>query len=209
MDVELGRFVSRDPIAFRDFGVRRLHRFQPIGFLSNLYFYASGNPALFLDPPGLAPGDPFGSKDEAATDWAFYYNGASITENREYGSYLYFDEGNSSWTYTPAVTGAADSITADQWNSQGGPPPNTEGRIHSHAAYDPALGEGNEIFSGDDLQLAAEDNADHYLATPEGTLQKLDNKTQGIRQLPTSIPSDPGDPNRTNNIPPDRGVECR
>ncbi len=50
-DAELGRFVGRDPIAFRDFGVKP-RRLRAIEFQANLYVYALGNPVEFLDPQG-------------------------------------------------------------------------------------------------------------------------------------------------------------
>jgi len=55
----------------------------------NWYLYCYSDPVNITDPSGLKPGDLFDSMDAAARDFAFYINAKSISENREYGSFIY------------------------------------------------------------------------------------------------------------------------
>jgi hypothetical protein len=55
----------------------------------NLYRYCHNDPINKSDPMGLAPGDPFGSPDEAARDVHNFINPTSIKQNAEYGSVIY------------------------------------------------------------------------------------------------------------------------
>lgn len=74
-----GRFINADAQINTSLGL--------LGF--NLYAYCLNNPTNKKDFQGDKPGDLFNTADAAAIDFANYINGTSITENREYASYIY------------------------------------------------------------------------------------------------------------------------
>ena len=55
----------------------------------NTYAYCLNNPVNKVDHDGHKPGDLFDTMDEAARDFANYTNAKSISNNREYASYIY------------------------------------------------------------------------------------------------------------------------
>ena len=73
---EAGRWTSKDPVRFA-------------GGDPNLYGYVLGDPVNGFDPWGLAPGELFGSAEEAAYDFGREYYAQSVEEDREYGTYIY------------------------------------------------------------------------------------------------------------------------
>ena len=104
-DTRTGRFITEDPI--RD-GL-------------NWYVYCGNNPVMFVDPLGLAPGDPFESMDLAALDFAILYNEQSINHDngnggkfngREYGSKIYSFkvDGKVYYSYTVPITAPDDDV---------------------------------------------------------------------------------------------------
>jgi len=54
-----------------------------------MYAYCNGNPVMFIDPSGMAPGDLYWTMDTAAKAFAKQYNAKSIRDNREYGAAIY------------------------------------------------------------------------------------------------------------------------
>jgi len=211
LDAELGRFVSRDPL-FEQHAVVLgpwAHNRNRGGANSRLialpslkpvfYPYANNSPINFVDPFGWAPGDPFYTPDAAAADWAQYYGGPSIVENKEYGSSIYHSNGE--YYYTEATIGTSGRVPI---------PPAPEGTepaatIHSHGAFEDA--DDNE-YSIEDEQNAFGRQLDSYLASPDGSLQAFDPMvgTGETRPVNERGPSDPQDPSRKNsNTPPGYG----
>ena len=151
-DPEVGRFTAKDPIGFA-------------GGDTNLYAYVRNNPVNFTDPSGLRPGDIFPTLNEAGRDAINYTNPTSISQNREYGGYIYGNN-RTGFTYTNPVRGTADSLTLP------GAPPNTVADFHTHGTYDPNY--LNEQFSDADLTGNQLSNTTGFLGTPGGNFLRYD-----------------------------------
>jgi RHS repeat-associated protein len=78
-DSEIGRFVNADGYVSTGVGI--------IG--NNMYAYCINSPVNYTDPYGMAPYRLFNSTDEAALNFAKYYNAKSIKDKQEYGSTIY------------------------------------------------------------------------------------------------------------------------
>ncbi|EOX8447022.1 DUF4329 domain-containing protein [Salmonella enterica] len=61
---------------------------------------------------------------------------------------------------------------------------------HTHAATNPTLGEGNEIFSDADKNISDKYNMDAFLATPGGLLLKYSTKNKTVGKVFTYMPFD-------------------
>ena len=145
-----GRFISKDPIGWA-------------GGL-NLYNYVGGNPVNWVDPWGLAPGDPYSSQHGAAYDATNSINPLSIRNNSEYGGMIYQNP-NGTYSYTPPNSGGNASV------NPGGPaacPSGTTPKAyyHTYGAYDPRY--DNENFSSADKNYANYYSIDGYVGTPTG-----------------------------------------
>jgi len=94
---ELGRFLQPDPKEFEagDY---------------NLYRYCHNDPVNKTDPLGLAPGDPFGSPEDAARDVHSFINPTSIQRNAEYGSVIY-SVGGKFYASPTFTSGAQTHVT--------------------------------------------------------------------------------------------------
>ena len=133
------------------------------------------------------------STNGAAGAWGKTYNPKSIQLNRELGSDIYTlkIESKTYYNYAEPNLGGGADVTCT-------PAPNgtkTVADIHAHAAYDPALGYGNEIFSPDDKADNTGKGTIGYVVTPDGSLKKYDPKTNTSTTLRTDMPNDPNDPN--------------
>ncbi len=173
-DAETGRFISEDPIGFA-------------GGDLNLYAYVQNNPVLFVDPWGLDPGDPFHTKDEAGIDAILFINPTSISEDIEYGGWV-FQNLDSTYSYTNPNPGGAYSTNLGTKPSTG----TIVGDYHTHAAYKRP---SDEYFSlADEVGYSGEYNTG-YLGTPSGAVKRY-NATTG--DVTTLIHGNTGNNNKNN-----------
>jgi hypothetical protein len=198
-DPRLGRFFSVDPLT-RDYP-----EFSPFSFSGNMLLNAR-------EIEGLEPGIMFKSMDNAAENWAKYYNDNSIRIKQELGSTIYKTKdakGVVKYAYSiPNVGESGYSVVVSKAPSGSIPVAD----IHSHGQYTFGLFADNE-FSG--VQSIQEENlvqtyydiGDNnkkglvgYLSTPSGNLQKYNPATGKVKVLNNSNPSDPNDPSN-NKIP--------
>ena len=113
-------------------------------------------------------GDEFDTDEHAAIAWGFSYNGISISNNTEYASAIYIDNGK--YKYTDPLGGNNDSVSVPSAPSG----KKLSSVIHAHGAYDARY--DNENFSG---KRGDEGVADYlevpiYVTTPGGKIKKYD-----------------------------------
>ena len=150
-DPTAGRFLTKDPIGFAGGDV-------------NLYRYVFNNPINWIDSFGLAPGDVFETKDEAAIDAIDFIMNTSNREGREYGGFIYRNK--KGFSYTEAMPGTPRNIDVKTFNC---PPEGTqkEGIYHTHIGTD----YGATRWSTDDSFIAIFHGGDIYLGTISGLIK--------------------------------------
>lgn len=208
-DPTRGQWTSADPLAEKYYAW-------------NVYVYCFNNPVKFLDPDGRKPGDFFKSINAAAYDFGKYYNDNSIRENKEYGSFIFKikdNDGNLGYTYSLASIGKNNNVILTSE-----PGAENVATIHTHGAFDPELGGGNDSFSGTfddkydanpgklhtpeqnmsyqkhDVGNANKRGLPSFLVTPNGTLSMYNPSTGKVGILSNDMPSDIYDPDRMSNI---------
>lgn len=159
-----GRWMSRDPIG-ESGGI-------------NLYTYSANSPTNIIDPLGLAGVGAFPTPRDAAIAAIAANNGRSISENREYGGFIFR---NSDGTYSYDVfQGGEDSVeprgVRTESDAQIGiatPPGNMAAFWHTHGGPSGYP----EDFSMEDLEFA--DLLEGYgivgyVGTPSGSVLEFD-----------------------------------
>jgi len=105
-DPVVGRFINADGQLNTSLGV--------LG--CNMYAYCLNNPVNMIDFSGNKPGDLFDTYEDAAIDFGKYINEKSISENREYASYIYEVKVDATITFiNPGLFG--DSLIARLWRA--------------------------------------------------------------------------------------------
>jgi hypothetical protein len=110
----------------------------------------------------------FATAEEAAIDAMQNANPTSVTENLEYGGWVYKND-DGTYSYDPPVRGSEAGLS--NMPDKG---PNDVVWYHTHAAYDPNY--DSENFSGatGDKGYSKVNNAVGYVATPSGAIKKYD-----------------------------------
>ena len=210
-DPTVGRFINADGQINTSQGI--------LG--CNMYAYCLNNPVNMVGHDGRKPGDLFDTMDEAVKDFANYINAQSISENLEYGSFMYSVKTTVktyqtvttthrflwwTWTSTSTKTIKTTKIQYSYVAPKKGKPAGVSipvnwfgakkkvAELHTHAAYDPKY--DNDIFSPGDLNKWI-----NYVATPLGTVRKYDPKNPSSErdkaiEIYNDIPWDSNHPSR-------------
>ena len=164
---------------FRDYepGTGRYSQSDPIGLNGGVstYGYAKSAPMIFSDIFGLKPGDCYKTADIAAANALYDVLARSISENREYGGWIYKTE-NGWYSYTTPQQGGRSSISLNNESRT------AVGKYHTHGGYDVEF--DSENFSRPDLALKWKETS--YLGTPTWILKKYTNSstTKPLQLIP-------------------------
>ena len=157
-----GRFLSEDPIGFGGGNV-------------DLYSHVLNSPTNLIDPSGWRPGDKYPNAKCAGWNAVNDYNPTSITQNKEYGGFIYRNP-DGTFSYTDphvnkdAGIGDANGIPRF-WQIP--IPPNTQrgGWYHTHAGG--PMSPINSDFSPQDMDIF--DKSLHgspgFLGVPNGQVR--------------------------------------
>lgn len=214
-DPETGRFVNADGYVKTP---------TDSLFSTNMFAYCENNPVNKADYGGNKPGDLFDTMDEAAIDFANYINAQSISENIEYGSFIYKVEITTTtykktkktykflwWTITYISikvikkTKIKYSYVAPEKGTSG-----TDSSIPSNNGF-LGIGKKNEVadihthaaydsyykFGNDYFSDVDLTDSISYLVTPRGTVRKYDpkNPSSELDKAVQICDSVPWDPN--------------
>lgn len=131
------------------------------------------------DDNGGKGGSGFAHQHDAAFNVLNGINPVSVSENREYGGWI-FREGNGTYGYTVPVRGVSDGVDPGAPTSVPGGTTATAG-YHTHAAFDPRY--DNENFSPQDIAFANGHRVDEYLGTPAGAFKYYEYATGRVMAL--------------------------
>ena len=131
----------------------------------NLYGYVFNKPINWIDPIGLAPGDPYKTPDAAAIQAEKDINPTSIREDTEYAGQIYQNSGRTC-SYTSPIRGS-------QAGSDPGSCPSGKSQYatyHTQGAEDP--GYDNDNFSQQDINYYESYRQPGYIGVPTGDVKK-------------------------------------
>jgi RHS repeat-associated protein len=162
LDPMIGMWISVDPLRFFT---------SPYLYMGNGY-----NPIRFADLTGMKPGDPFGSRKEAAEDFARTYNDDSIREGVEYSTaiYSYMKDGEKLYLYNIPLKGTPDRTPFDTYLPSGC---KMESSAHTHGEFLDSYKLGNFVPSSGDKEgdyfatyIIGKISGPAYLSNPAGHL---------------------------------------
>jgi RHS repeat-associated protein len=152
----------------------------------------------------------FKSSDDAASDWGYRYNQQSISNNKEYSSWIFFVKINGSgfFSYTKPVEGK-ESETENKYTKKVGR--TLVAYIHSHGAYstdylsnqfspEEFIDKNGNKTKGD-IGVFKDLGVVGYVTTPNGSLKKWPS-SENEDVLKCDLPSDPKDPTTDSNQKP-------
>ncbi|KFF10112.1 hypothetical protein IW15_21480 [Chryseobacterium soli] len=142
----------------------------------------------------------FGSEKSALINFGSQYNGKSIKQGVEYGTNVYkktASDGKVYYYYEEPNKGTAASVKLPSTFLNEG---DRVSSVHTHGEYLKQYDNGN--FSPQDKANAEKRGVENNVVTPDGSLKNYDVKTNKVTTLSTSMPNDPKDPERKNNVSP-------
>lgn len=183
---DLARFFNIDPLA------EKYPIWAPYVFSGNRVIDAR-------ELEGLEPHVLFNTRENAAANFGQQYNGKSIKQNTEYMSIIYARkvDGKLYYAYKDPVGGGKAKVKVTVDSPEG---TIVVAAVHTHGKYLEAF--TNNEFSKKDIEGYERVNFDGFVITPDGSLKYYDTSSNLIKPLRTDMPSDPNDPDRKNNIPP-------
>ena len=160
---------------FRDYdpGTGRYIESDPAGLWDGVgtYTYVGGAPLTFVDPLGLAPGDPYNTQDEAGIAAACDFNAISILKNLEYSGFVYRNP-DGSYSYTWGYSGDNESFGPSQ--ALANYPQIPVAWYHTHGVYDYKYGAGNFQYSPEDRVFSDATDKPNYLTDPWNNVHRYD-----------------------------------
>ena len=172
---DMGKWLSQDLIGYPD------------GW--NNLAYCCNRVIINYDHFGAVAGYIYPSAWEAAIAWGNENNTKSITNNKEYASFIY--KNGEGYSYTDVVELSSTGGFLNPGSTE-----NIEGYIHSHGAYNSNY--NSDSFSQTDINSANNKGINAYLTTPSGLLLKYIQKLKKIIILSNKIPYDPNHPSPAN-----------
>lgn len=141
--------------------------------------YANSNPMAYVDPPGLAPGDTFPSRDGAAQDAGAYARGLP-SQFLEHGGWIYPQGGGYTYNLGRGAPAGMPRKKMAQLKDQCAATPTDAWHTHPDPGNPDPFANN---FSDDDREFARNSGVPVYLKTPMGSTIVFDPITNSTRRL--------------------------